>query len=60
MMSIEFWMLARQAVLMFVDALERELIKNGVKLEPRTSELRKWWKELNQSERDMFKQPGRS
>ena len=35
-MSRDFWMAVRQAVLMFLDALEREL-----KLEPRTAELRK-------------------
>jgi hypothetical protein len=35
-MSREFWMSFRQALLMFLDALEREL-----KIEPRTAELRK-------------------
>jgi len=35
-MSRDFWMAVRQAVLMFLDALEREL-----GLEPRTAELRK-------------------
>ena len=44
-MSVEFWMAVRQAVLMFLDALERELITHGVRLEPRTAELRKWYKE---------------
>lgn len=44
-MSVNFWMAVRQAVLMFLDALERELIENGVRLEPRTAELRKWYKE---------------
>lgn len=44
-MSVQFWMAVRQAVLMLLDALERELIDNGVRLEPRTAELRKWWKE---------------
>ena len=44
-MSLDFWMAVRQAVLMFLDALERELIARGVRLSPRTAELRKWWKE---------------
>jgi hypothetical protein len=35
-MSREFWMAVRQAVLMFLDALEREL-----GLTPRTAELRR-------------------
>jgi hypothetical protein len=35
-MSRDFWMAVRQAVLMFLDALEREL-----GLTPRTAELRK-------------------
>jgi len=35
-MTREFWMAVRQAVLMFLDALEREL---GI--EPRTAELRR-------------------
>ena len=35
-MSREFWMAVRQAVLMFLDALEREL-----GMTPRTAELRK-------------------
>ena len=35
-MSREFWMAVRQAVLMFLDALEREL-----GLMPRTAELRR-------------------
>lgn len=35
-MSREFWMAVRQAILMFLDALERELC-----IEPRTAELRK-------------------
>ncbi len=55
-MSVEFWMAVRQAVLMFLDALERELIKNGVKLDPRTAQLRQWWKEQKQEGR----QPERS
>lgn len=43
--SVQYWMALRQALLMELDALERELIDNGVRLEPRTAELRKWWKE---------------
>ena len=35
-MTREFWMAVRQAVLMFLDALEREL-----SIEPRTAELRR-------------------
>jgi len=35
-MTREFWLAIRQALLMIVDALEREL-----QLEPRTAELRK-------------------
>jgi len=35
-----FWMDLRQALLMVVNSLEQEL-----EIEPRTSELRKWWKE---------------
>ena len=35
-MSREFWLAIRQALLMIVDALERELC-----LEPRTAELRR-------------------
>jgi hypothetical protein len=42
---VEYYMARRQAMLMELDALERALIKGGVKLEPRTAELRKWWKE---------------
>ena len=38
-MSKDFWMAVRQAILMFLDALEREL-----RIEPRTAELRKWYK----------------
>ena len=39
-LSRAFWMHLRQALLMVVNSLEQEL-----GLEPRTSELRKWWKE---------------
>jgi hypothetical protein len=39
-MSREFWMAFRQALLMMLDALEREL-----EIEPRTAELRKLAKE---------------
>ena len=39
-LSRKFWMDLRQALLMVVNSLEQEL-----GLEPRTSELRKWWKE---------------
>ena len=39
-LSRAFWMNLRQALLMVVNSLEQEL-----GLEPRTSELRKWWKE---------------
>ncbi len=49
-MSVQFWMAVRQAVLMFLDALERELITNGVRLEPRTAELRQWWKEQRKAQ----------
>ena len=35
-MSRDFWMAVRQAVLMFLDALERELC-----ISPRTAELRR-------------------
>jgi len=44
-MSTQFWMAVRQAVLMFLDALERELEDNGVLIK-RTAEIRKEWKEL--------------
>lgn len=54
-MSLSFWMAMRQALLMVVDALERELIANGVRLEPRTSELRQWWKELRREDREAIK-----
>ena len=47
-LSRAFWMNLRQALLMVVNSLEQEL-----GLEPRTSELRKWWKEHK-------KQPERS
>ena len=40
--SRQFWMSLRQALLMIVHGLEEEL---GI--EPRTSELRKWWKKQN-------------
>lgn len=40
MSDAEFWKLARQAILMFLDALERKL-----NISPRTAELRKWYKE---------------
>jgi len=39
-LSRQFWMSLRQALLMVVHGLEEEL---GI--EPRTSELRKWWKQ---------------
>ena len=39
-LSRQFWMSLRQALLMIVHGLEEEL-----SIEPRTSELRKWWKE---------------
>lgn len=39
-MSREFWIAVRQALLMFLDALEREL-----QISPRTAELRKQGKE---------------
>ena len=42
---VEYYMARRQAMLMELDALERALIECGVKLAPRTAELRKWWKE---------------
>jgi len=41
MMSRKFWMAFREAVLMFLDAMEREL-----EIEPRTAELRKMVKRL--------------
>ena len=44
-MSIQFWMAVRQAVLMFLDALERELEEKGV-LVQRTAAIRREWKEL--------------
>jgi hypothetical protein len=44
-MSTQFWMAVRQAVLMFLDALERELEDKGVLIK-RTAEIRKEWKEL--------------
>lgn len=49
-MSVQYWMAVRQAMLMELDALERELIDNGVRLEPRTATLRKWWKEQKREE----------
>jgi hypothetical protein len=39
-LSRQFWMAIRQALLMVVNSLEEEL-----QIEPRTSELRRWWKE---------------
>ena len=45
-LSRAFWMNLRQALLMVVNSLEQEL-----GLEPRTSELRKWWKEQRKPER---------
>ena len=39
-LSRQFWMSLRQALLMVVHGLEEEL---GIT--PRTSELRKWWKQ---------------
>jgi len=43
--TVQYYMAKRQAMLMELDALERELQDNGVVLKPRTAELRKWWKE---------------
>ena len=43
-MSTEFKMALRQALLMIVDALEREPDVLP-QVQVRTSELRKWWKE---------------
>ena len=46
-LSRQFWMSIRQALLMVVHGLEEEL-----DITPRTSELRKWWKqEKRQPER---------
>ena len=45
-LSRAFWMNIRQTLLMVVNSLEQEL-----GLEPRTSELRKWWKEQRKPER---------
>ena len=39
-LSRQFWMSIRQALLMVVHGLEEEL-----DIQPRTSELRKWWKQ---------------
>ena len=39
-MSRDFWMAIRQAFLMMVDAIEREL-----EIKPRTSKLRKFYKD---------------
>ena len=44
-MSTQFWMAVRQAVLMFLDALERELEDKGVLLK-RTAAIRQEWKEM--------------
>ena len=44
-MTREFWLAIRQALLMIVDALEREL-----GMEPRTAELRKARRELKDGE----------
>lgn len=45
---VNYYMARRQAMLMELDALERALIDCGVRLAPRTAELRKWWKEERQ------------
>jgi hypothetical protein len=37
----EFWLAVRQAVLMFLDVLERRMIDQGWLSGPRTAELRK-------------------
>jgi len=50
-MSTQFWMAVRQAVLMFLDALERELEEQGVIIK-RTAEIRKEWKELRRGVTD--------
>jgi len=47
---VEYYMARRQAMLMELDALERALIDCGVKLAPRTAELRKWWREERRGE----------
>ena len=43
--SRQFWMSIRQALLMIVHGLEEEL-----DITPRTSELRKWWKQQTRKE----------
>lgn len=52
----EFWMLVRQAALLFVDAIER-----WQKISPRTSELRRKWKQERLEERNALdgRQPAR-
>ena len=50
-MSPQFWMAVRQAVLMFLDALERELEDKGVIIK-RTAEIRKEWKEFKRQPAD--------
>ena len=49
---VEYYMARRQAMLMELDALERALIDCGVRLAPRTAELRKWWKEEQRGDGD--------
>lgn len=43
-MSGTFWLATRQAILMFLDALEREAIERGWLKGLTTSEIRKRWK----------------
>jgi hypothetical protein len=44
-MKVDYFMARRQALLMEVDALEKGLVEAGVRIEPLTAELRRWWKQ---------------
>ena len=40
----EYWMARRQALLAMVEALEQELIAQGIMKGPTTAQIRKQWK----------------